>query len=304
MILFSRCVFFIGILFILLGCLEDNALYTFPALSAGQLVDLKKASETIEGFFLTTDLSDLNASGIKTGSQIYVCIRFLNDVTINKKLKKSAIPLLVQVSMDQHVPQAESVLLLHPKTKGVFYYEESQAFNLPTSPFIWDNKEYNLLDFYFNKSGKVSKIYFKLKEVSLKDIRQDPGQNVDQYISPASESSNLLERDDSTDDGTSLLEGSILKIGSFAKLDSMDCSNWSRLRYTHIEEIPEYLQIYYREKAQKSNSGSAPSIQQKNNPDTANSDESAAPTLPPVINPPDPIPDVNAPFTPAPKQNN
>lgn len=301
MVLLYRRIFFIGIFVILIGCLEDNTLYTFPSLSAGQLVDLKKASETIEGFFLTTDLSDLNVSGTKTGSQIYVCVRFLNDPAVNTKLKKSAIPLLVQVSTDQHVPQAESVVLLHPKTKGVFYYEESQAFNLPTSSFILNSKEYNLLDFHFNKNGKVSKIYFKLKEVPLKDIRQEPGQDIDQYISSIGESSNLLEQEGSNNNDTSPPAGSILKISSFAKLDSIDCSVWSRLRYTHVEEIPEYLQIYYHEKTQKNTSVSTTSVQQKNDPNAAKPGESTTPAVPLTITPPPPI---NIPSNPAPKPNN
>ena len=302
MILLRSRVFLVGIFLILQGCVQDNALYTFPALSAGQLVDLKKASEQIEGFFLTTDLSDVNVSGSKIGSQIYVCVRFLNDPTVNIKLKKSTIPLLVQVSTDQNVPQAESVLLVHPKTKGVFYYEESQVFKFPASPFVWNNKEYDLLDFYFNKDGKVSSIYFKQKGMPLEDIRQDIGQNIDQYVASADGSSTSLQQNDSAGDNISTPEGSVLKISSFAKLDSTDCSTWPRLRYTHVEEIPEYLQVYYIGKTQKNDlAKTTPSVQQKNNP-TTSSEESTH--LPPVTNPPPPIADLNAPFNPVPKQDN
>ena len=126
MILRQICIF---LSLFLISCGEVKTLYKFAPLSDGQLVDLKQASENIEGFFLTTDLSDSETD--KSGVQFYVCVRFLNDPKVNKILNKSAIPLLVQVSKDSNAPQAESLVLLQPKTNRVFYYEESKKFNFP-----------------------------------------------------------------------------------------------------------------------------------------------------------------------------
>ena len=172
----KRCVFILFFLFI--SCSgDDDSLYNFPSLSKGQLVDLKTISETIEGFFITTDLSDLDSSWAERGFYLYVCIRFLNDKTVNEKLKKSAVPLLIQVSNNKDTPEAESVLLLHPKTVksaegGIFYYEEKQYFQFTDSPITIREMEYNIFDVEFNQKGKITRMFFIKKGTDLENLQE------------------------------------------------------------------------------------------------------------------------------------
>ncbi len=216
------------VLLILLSCSEEkrNSVYTFTKLSTGRLVDLKKISEKIEGFFFTTHATSFFKD--IQGTSFYVCIRFLNDPTVNQKLKKTALPLLIQVGHQKTAPLAETVILLHPENNGVFYYEESQFFQLPSMPLILKNKEYEIMDLHFGSTGKITQLYLKQKEISLKKISESRPKK------PPNNS-------------TSTQTPPVLKLSSFINLSSDSCKTWPVLRYTHSEEIPEYLKVHYSE---------------------------------------------------------
>ena len=294
------CVF---LFFFFVACEEEQPkelLYNFPALSPGQLLDLKKLSEKVEGFFLTTNLSDLDPSWAERGSYIYVCIRFLNDPAVNTKLKKSAIPLLIQVSSHKDRPSAESVLLLHPRTikpggKGLFYYEETQKFKLASSPLVIKDEQYNIFDVEFNQKGKITHISFvkkgisveQLQELQATDSEQDDTENEDS----ADESPSPVARDgeesaevaNSTDKQNWLLE-----VSAFARQFSSSCENWAILNYKHSTELPGYLQVQY--------SGPAPA-----DPAEGGTEQSApAPgqSSQPSVVTAQPLIDENAPHTP------
>ena len=116
---FRLSVLAVFLLSVVLNCTDnsDNYLYSyeFPSLSLGQLVDLKKSSESMEGFFLTTDMSDFDASWANRGFYLYTCVRFLNNEGINNKLKKSSIPLLIQISNNKNKPMAEATCFTSSK---------------------------------------------------------------------------------------------------------------------------------------------------------------------------------------------
>ncbi len=225
------------LLLVLCSCSDDEGqhVYSFRSLSTNKLINLKKISEKIEGLYLTTKLSDMSSSS-RSDSPIYVCIRFLNDKRVNARLKKSAIPLLIQISRNNITPQAEAVMLLHPHTKGVLYYEENQAFHLPSQPFIFHNREYDILDLHFNKDGKLTDLYLKEQSVAIEDLNHlvsntPPSANKHQNTHPAS------------------IRYPILNLNSFVKIPISDCYNWSSLRYKLSDNMPEYLKTLNKTKA-------------------------------------------------------
>ena len=267
------------ILFLLLiSCSDEEErqgiLYDFPPLSQGQLIDLKKISETIEGFFVTTNLSDLDSSWEERGFYLYVCIRFLNDETVNNKLNKSAIPLLIQVSTHKDKPEAESLLLLHSKTmnsgtEGTFYYEEKEhfQFHLADSSMAIRNIEYNIFDVNFNPKGKVTKLSFLKKGTSLEDLEKatsedddddDDDDDNDEDGESDDDDGEGDESDDDDDDGEDdesdddddeeeviKRKDLVLEVTAFAKQFSSSCASWPILKYKHSEELPAYLQVQY-----------------------------------------------------------
>lgn len=246
MVFLKRCIFIL--FFLLISCSgdeDDEYLYDFPSLSQGQLIDLKKISETIEGFFITTDLSDLDSSWAERGFYLYVCIRFLNDETVNKKLNKSAIPLLIQVSNHKDKPEAESVLLLHPKTLksgagGIFYYEERKNFQLADSPIVIRDKEYNIFDLEFNQKGKITHISFIKKGATPEDLKEAE-KNGEEEDDDDDDGKKNGDEDDEEDSKKDLLLG----VKAFAKQFSSSCTNWPILKYKHSDELPDYLQVNY-----------------------------------------------------------
>ena len=250
MICFMK-ILFLSLLFFLSACSnekeEKEVLYSFPSLSLGSLVDLKKMSESMEGFFITTDLSDWDKSYADRGFYLYVCIRFLNDPTIQEKLQKSAIPILIQASNNTTQPAAETVLLLHPKTKKTggdfwFYYEERQKFALNDSPISIKDQEYLILDVGFNSESRLMEMSFLKKGVSLKlldrPVAIDPEED-------AEEKSTDTEDKDSIDEETK--KDWVLKVGSFAKQFSSSCENWPVLNYTHSKGLPDYIKVHYKQ---------------------------------------------------------
>ncbi len=239
------------------GCSSDEeekseTLYGFPPLSQGQLIDLKNQSEKIEGFFVTTSLSDLDLSWSERGFYIYVCIRFLNDQAVNNKLKKSAIPLLVQVSNHKDRPEAESLLLFHPETikpdkNGVFYYEERQFFKFMDSPIIIRNKEYNIFDVVFNEKSKITEMFFVKKGVSAEELNRAISAGNKNDEGDDEEDSTKVTDDNQDNDENSGGNGSkkdiILGVTAFAKQFSNSCEDWAILNYNHSKELPDYLKV-------------------------------------------------------------
>ena len=265
MIFLKRCIFILFFLFVSCSDEEAEYLYDFPPLSQGQLIDLKKISETIEGFLITTDLSDVDSSWAERGFYLYVCIRFLNDETVNKKLNKSAIPLLIQVSTHKDKPEAESVLLLHPKTVksdagGVFYYEEKQHFQLVDSPITIRNMEYNIFDVEFNQKGKITHISFIKKGTSLDDLQavREAGEDDEEEDDDEQSTTDDENADDDNDDENTDNEDNetddekeeskkdlLLEVQAFAKQFSSSCTDWPILKYKHSDGLPDYLQVRY-----------------------------------------------------------
>lgn len=309
MIFLKRCILILFFLFISCSDEEAEYLYDFPSLSQGQLIDLKKISETIEGFFITTDLSDVDNSWAERGFYLYACIRFLNDETVNKKLNKSAIPLLIQVSTHKDKPEAESVLLLHPKTVksdagGVFYYEEKQHFQFVDSPITIRGIEYNIFDVEFNQKGKITHISFIKKGTSLDDLQavREEGEDENDEEDDEDERNTDNENDDNngddddTDDDNEDNDNDdekeeskkdlLLEVQAFAKQFSSSCANWPILKYKHSDGLPDYLQVRYSGEegtgGQGSSTGSKPT------------------QVPKEIQ--TPIPE-NAPHTPVPQKN-
>ena len=279
------------------GCSGGELAYTFPSLSTGRLVDLKQDSEKLEGFYMTTHLSDFIPALAKKGLPVYVCVRFLNDKRVNKKLHKSAIPLLVQASTHKTGPQAEAAVLLHPKTKGVFYYEENRVFKLPSSPFILQNTEYDILDVHFNKSYKLTHVYLKKRGVELDDIsRLKPS------LAPASE--DLPEEPSEASQGAAKnsLDSPVLQLSSFVKLSSSSevCSNWPALQYKLLEDVPDYLKVAYSISKEKGRASSPTNPTRRQNPPPPSAEDNRPR---PPIEPPPPI-DETAPYQPVSKQSN
>ena len=251
----KRCIFIL--FFLLVSCSgdeDDEYFYDFPSLSQGQLIDLKKISETIEGFFITTDLSDLDSSWAERGFYLYVCIRFLNDETVNKKLNKSAVPLLIQVSNDKDKPEAESVLLLHPKTLksgagGIFYYEEKEHFQLADSPLVIRNKEYNIFDVEFNQKGKITHVSFIKKGTTPEDLeeaKEDGNDDDEEEVADDDDRNNDNEDDgDNNENNEENKKDLLLGVKAFAKQSSSSCADWPVLKYKHSDELPKYLQVHY-----------------------------------------------------------
>ena len=281
---------FILFLFLISCSGEDEEkidyVYDFPPLSQGRLIDLKKESESIEGFFITTDLSDLDPSWAERGFYIYVCIRFLNDKEVNDKLNKSAIPLLIQVSNHKDRPEAESVLLLHPETrqseKGIFYYEEKGEFELMDTSIVIRDMEYNIFDVEFNPKGKITRVLFIKKGTTPEELKQASSE----------------EEENGNEDGGETMEQEskedlILEVKDFAKQFSGSCEGWPVLNYSHSNAIPDYLNVEYKKDDSKENN--------KNNNNNNNNNASAPQTTvqdSQVSVPPQTLIDEDAPYNP------
>ena len=227
---------------------DDNSpySYTFPALSTGQLMDLKKSSESMEGFFMTTDMSDFDNSWANRGFYLYICIRFLNHEGINNKLKKSAIPLLIQISNEKDKPMAEAILLLHPKTDGVFYHVERRYFNFLSTSIQIGKTKYLIHDVRINKQGKVTNISLVEESADLEELKQllfEYGEDI--YTDYASYS-------ESTNEG----ENPFVETQGFAKLHGSSCGSWSFINYHHNTTTPAYLKMESSQSAKAKDSSS------------------------------------------------
>lgn len=231
MIFFKKLHFIFILIFFLISCSgkqvkSDESLYDFPPLSKEQLIVLKEKSKTMEGFFMTTDLSDLDNSWAERGFYLYVCIRFLNDSTVNNLLNKSAIPLLIQASNYKNKPEAESLLLLHPKVKNIFYYKERKHFQLTDSAILIRDRTYNIFDVTFNSSGRITHVSFLKEGASMEELEQV-----------------LSQERENEEDGNKAknTKDVILEVRGFAKQYSSSCSGWPILNYDHSNEPPDYL---------------------------------------------------------------
>ena len=262
-----RRLFFI-VFFMFLACSDEpeqaELLYDFPSLSQGQLIDLKKTSETIENFLITTDLSDLDSSWAERGLYLYICIRFLNDPTVNTTLNKSAIPLLIQASHHKDKPTAESIALLHPKTikpdkEGIFYYEEKKKFNFVDSSIMIRNKEYDIFDVNFNSKGRVTHVSFIQKGAKKEDLDK---LLTERDLSPEGEESEEESTEEESSDGE-VKEDLVLTVTAFAKQFNSSCNDWAFLNYKHTAGTPDYLQ-YNPATNQGASTGSTTGTQNSN----------------------------------------
>jgi len=199
--------------------------YTFPALSSDQLMNLKKSFESMEGFFMTTDMSDFDDTWADRGLYLYVCIRFLNNEDVNNKLKNSAIPLLIQMSNERDRPVAEAILLLHPKTDGVFYHVERHHFNFLSVPIQIGRTKYLIHDVKFNRQGKITDISLVEGTVDLGELKQllfVHGEGI--YTNYADYTKN--NRSNSS-------ENPFVETKGFAKLYNSSCESWGFINYLH-----------------------------------------------------------------------
>ena len=247
---FMLSVLAVLLLGVVLNCTgnSDNYLYSyeFPSLSLGQLVDLKKSSESMEGFFMTTDMSDFDASWANRGLYLYTCVRFLNNEGINNKLKKSAIPLLIQISNEKNKPMAEAIVLLHPKTDGVFYHVERRYFNFLSTPIQIGKVKYLIHDIKFNKKGKIIDISFVEETVDLKELKElllEYGEDIySDYVDYAQNTSNNSS------------DNPFIEATGFAKLFNNSCESWDFINYHHNDSVPSYLKVEQTQSAPDSES--------------------------------------------------
>ena len=239
---------------------ENQPGYTFPPLSLGKLVDLKKVSESMEGFFMTTNLSDLYESGSERGLYLYVCVRFLNDENLNKKINKSAIPLLIQTSTDGEVSAdnkgqvAESILLLYSENQNQFLYSERQRFQLKDSFITLENVQYRIRNVEFNTHHKITSISFIPGDMEPEDLKAKDTEDVEENSDNNGNSDNNNEQEEEEEDidsgGTNdeeEPEDRLMHVGSFARIHSSSCSHWPIFNYEHNEELPEHLRVEYKE---------------------------------------------------------
>ena len=208
---------------------QSGEVYAFPALSSEQLNKLKQSAKNLEGFFITTELSDHDTSWQDRGFYLYVCVRVLNDLGLNQKLESKAQPLLIQTSAHPASPQAESILLLHPETKKsngqyVFYYEEQKKFALKSTPFTIGGKGYFILDVAF-ENNKPKRIDFAPSGVEVKNLKRS------NFLNPEEDLEDSVSVSQEGADSAGTTPASILTISSFAKQFSGDCKNWPVLNY-------------------------------------------------------------------------
>ncbi len=249
---FMLSVLAVLLLGVVLNCTDsDDYLYSyeFPSLSLGQLVDLKKSSESMEGFFMTTNMSDFDESWASRGLYLYTCVRFLNNEGINNKLKKSSIPLLIQINNAKNKPVAEAIVLLHSNTDGVFYHVERRYFNFLSAPIQIGKVKYLIHDVKFNKKGKITDISFVEETVDLKELKElllEYGEDI--Y-------SNYADYAKSTSSNSS--EHPFIEATGFAKLFNSSCESWDFINYHHNDTVPSYLKGEQSQTAKDSN-GSQP----------------------------------------------
>ena len=212
---------------IILGCDDQNDndpySYTFPALSSDQLMNLKKSSESMEGFFMTTGMSDFDNTWADRGLYLYICIRFLNNEDINNKLNKSAVPLVIQISNERDKPVAEAILLLHPKTDGVFYHVERRHFNLLSAPIQIGRIKYLIHDVKFNRQGKITDISFVEESVDLEELKQLLLKHGGEIYT------NYADYTKNTSSNSS--ENPFIETKGFAKLHGSSCESWNFINY-------------------------------------------------------------------------
>ncbi len=190
---------------------------------------------------MTTQMSDLHPSLASRGHYTYVCIRFLNDKTVNETLNRSAVPLLIQVSSETDKPQAESVLLYHLETRDRFFYDDREFFKLAHSPINLGETEYNILDVEFNQKGKITEIVFVEKGSQLENEIKAESDEKESYDSHRDEKEEVLTKEAEEYADEEDPQSSLLMLRAFARVSSSDCQNWPILNYKQSDEIPDYL---------------------------------------------------------------
>ena len=244
------------IIFFCAACSEqgEESDHHFQSLSLGQLIDLREKSKSMEGFFMTTHLSDVYESGSKIGLYLYVCIRFLNDDDLNKKLKRSAIPLLIQASYVPEKPMAESVFLLYSNDENQLHYSGSEHFRLKSSFIEFEGTEHRIMNVEFNKDHKIINISFIPKDLKMENLEEA----LDEEDDLSQEEGERINHDDREDENE--IQEQIITIGSFAKLHSNSCVDWELFNYDHDHETPEYLKTPVESQGSGSNGESLEKI--------------------------------------------
>lgn len=225
--------FFVFICFAACEQIQYTPTESLKTLSLGQLVDLKKRAEAIEGLFMSTQLSDQVESFSAAGQYLYVCVRFLNDSKVNKKINKKGVPVLVQVSDAQEKAKAELVFAFHTRSHNGLSYRDSQflyqsyggrkAFK--ESFISLQGKEYRVWKVTFNKQNR-------LKEIILSPRNIKPEQIFRQEAAGGEEDSQV--------------KSSLITVGGFARMSSLTCQDWRISHYTHSKETPSYLKVQYK----------------------------------------------------------
>ena len=258
----SKYVFFLlgTLLFPLLtGCEADppEGTTTTPRpqpLSLGQLVDLKKTAEAIEGLFMTTALSDTDKAYAKTGKYIYVCVRFLNDPGVNKIINRQGLPLLVQVSDRPESPQgAQAVFVLKPRTKKQLVYRDKKDLKLEESFIQLNKKPYRIWNVEFNPEHRLHRVVLAPRDLPVSKILKAEAGHLQLFTDeefdipdePENDSEDL-ESSGGGEEGESDPLLQLKTIKHFAPMSSRSCQYWNLSHYTHSSETPSYLQVKYQ----------------------------------------------------------
>lgn len=258
--------FFLGIGLFFTGCEGEDtppSAGTSPApLSLGQLVDLKKTAEALEGLFMTTALSDDKAYS-KSGKYIYVCVRFLNDPKVNQTINRQGLPLLVQVSDRQVGPKggAEAVFVLKPRTKKQLVYRDKKDLKLNESFIQLSKKSYRIWNVVFNSGNKLDRVTLAPRDLPVNKILKAEARHLQRFTDEEfdlSEESEDDSEDSEGDESDPLLQLKV--VDHFAPMSSRSCQYWTLSHYTHSSETPSYLQVKYQHtKSTSTSSSSSPS---------------------------------------------
>ncbi len=227
-------VFFVFTCFTACEQIQYTPTESLKTLSLGQLVDLKKRAEAIEGLFMSTQLSDQGGSFSAAGQYLYICVRFLNDSKVNKKINKKGVPVLVQVSDAQEKAKAELVFVFHTHSHNGLSYRDSQFLYQPVKgqkvfkeSFIsLQGKDYRVWKVHFNRQNRLKEIILVPKNVPPEQIFQQE------------------EVQGEEDSGG--IKDVLIPVGGFARMSSLTCQDWKISHYSHSKETPSYLKVQYK----------------------------------------------------------
>ena len=195
----------------------------FPQLEDKTLNKLKTKAGSITGFFMTTDLSDFDSSWAHRGFYLYICVRELSDSKVDKDLKKSGVPLLIQVSNNSARPSAESVVFLHGTGQQVFHHRDRRFFEWKSAAIPVAGSEYIIHNVFFNK--KITKISFVKKSISEEELLEWEEYEI-AYGDSAVDRYNEYYAEKKSSSSPAVLE-----IQSVAKVTTSSCDSWPFINY-------------------------------------------------------------------------